>query len=554
MVGALNLISIAFAILFVGIGIDFGIQFGVRFRELHHRQTTPTGALHAAGHAIALPLTLAAIATAFGFFAFLPTAYRGVAELGQIAGCGILFVALPACLTVLPALIRLLDPPPARTAPGLPRLAPVDRALQAHRKPLLVGTLALVVAGLPLLRHLDFDFDPLHLKDPHSESMVALRALARTTDIGLDNIQVLAPSLAAAAAQAARIERLPEVARVVTAASLVPDGQPGKLARIATTRESLQPALDQAPLPPAQDIVRVAALRAAALALRNAALDHPGPGAAQARRLGRALGALARADAAARDRADAAIALPLRIALDDLRHALQAGPVSLASLPDALRRDWIAPDGRALVDVTPRRDGTGDAGLRRFARAVQRVAPGAAGGPISVMGAADLIVDAFVQAALLAIVTITLLLWITFRRFGDVLLTMVPLLVSGLVTLEASVLLGISLNFANIIALPLLLGVGVAFKIYYVMAWRSGEAALLQHGLTEAIIVSAATTGTAFGSLWLSHHPGTASMGELLVLSLVCTLIGAVFFQPILLGRPRAQPRRADAPLEHSSS
>jgi hypothetical protein len=554
MVGALNLISIAFAILFVGIGIDFGIQFGVRFRELHHRQTTPAGALHAAGHAIALPLTLAAIATAFGFFAFLPTAYRGVAELGQIAGCGILFVALPACLTVLPALIRLLDPSPARAAPGFPRLAPVDRALQAHRKPLLVGTLALVVAGLPLLRHLDFDFDPLHLKDPRSESMVALRALARTTDIGLDNIQVLAPSLATAAAQAARIERLPEVARVVTAASLVPDGQPGKLARIAATRESLQPALDQAPLPPAQDAVRVAALRAAALALRNATLDHPGPGAAQAQRLGRALAALARADAPARDRVDAAIALPLRIALDDLRHALQAGPVSLASLPDALRRDWISPDGRALVDVAPRRDGTGDAGLRRFAQAVQRVAPDAAGGPISVMGAADLIVDAFVQAALLAIVTITLLLWIAFRRFGDVLLTMVPLLVSGLVTLEASVLLGISLNFANIIALPLLLGVGVAFKIYYVMAWRSGEAALLQHGLTEAIIVSAATTGTAFGSLWLSHHPGTASMGELLVLALVCTLVGAVFFQPILLGRPRAQPRRADAPLEHSSS
>jgi hypothetical protein len=558
MVGALNLISVAFAILFVGIGIDFGIQFGMRFRELHHRQTTPASALHAAGHAIALPLTLAAIATAFGFFAFLPTAYRGVAELGQIAGCGILFVALPACLTVLPALIRLLDPPPARTAPGFARLAPVDRALQAHRKPLLVGTLALVVAGLPLLRHLDFDFDPLHLKDPHSESMVTLHALARTTDIGLDNIQVLAPSLAAAGAQAARIAALPEVARVVTAASLVPEGQPGKLARIAATRALLLPALEQAPQPQASDAVRAAALRAAALALRNAALDHPGAGAAQAARLGRALGALARADAAARDRADAAIALPLRLALDGLRRALQAGPVTLVSLPDTVRRDWIAPDGRALVDVAPRRAvtaaGAGDAGLRRFAHAVQRVAPTASGGPISVMGAADLIVDAFVQAALLAIVTITLLLWITFRRFGDVLLTMVPLLVSGLVTLEASVLLGISLNFANIIALPLLLGVGVAFKIYYVMAWRSGEAALLQHGLTEAIIISAATTGTAFGSLWLSHHPGTASMGELLVLSLVCTLIGAVFFQPILLGRPRAQPRRADAPLAHSSS
>jgi predicted RND superfamily exporter protein len=173
---------------------------------------------------------------------------------------------------------------------------------------------------------------------------------------------------------------------------------------------------------------------------------------------------------------------------------------------------------------------------------VQGLAPNASGGPISIRHAADLIIEAFAQAAALAVVTITLLLWITFRRFGDVLLTMVPLLVSSLVTLEACVLLGIRLNFANIIALPLLLGVGVAFKIYYIMAWRAGQRALLQHPLTQAIVLSAATTGTAFGSLWLSHHPGTASMGKLLVLSLVCTLIGAVFFQPVLLGAPRAQP------------
>lgn len=562
MVGAMNLISIAFAILFVGIGIDFGIQFGVRFREMHQRRTSTAQALHEAGRAIALPLLLAAIATAFGFLAFLPTAYRGVAELGQIAGCGILFVALPSCLTVLPALIRLLDPPPGRTAPGFPRLAPVDRALQAHRKPLLAGTLAMVAAGLPLLGNLEFDFNPLHLKDPRSESMTSLQALSRSTDIGLDNVQVLAPSLEQARTVAARIETLPEVAQALTLASLVPEQQPAKLQRIAATAAVLTPVLYQQPLPPATDGTRVAALQAAAVSLRNAALDHPGPGAFHATRLSHALAALARADAAARDRAEAAIAAPLRLALDGLKLALQAAPVTLASLPGQLKHNWMTPDGRALVDVSPRR-ATGakadsaaeeSARLRRFALAVQRVAPDASGGPISVLGAASLIVDAFVQAAVLAVLTITLLLWLAFRQFGDVLRTMVPLLVSGLVTLEASVLLGISLNFANIIALPLLLGVGVAFKIYYVMAWRSGEAALLQHGLTEAIVVSAATTGTAFGSLWLSGHPGTASMGELLVLSLICTLIGAVFFQPILLGQPRARQRQASSARAPSST
>lgn len=548
MVGALNLISIAFAILFVGLGIDFGIQFGMRFRELRRVRPGTGTALLATARALALPLTLAATATAFGFLAFLPTAYRGVAELGQIAGVGILCVALPACLTVLPALIRITDPPAGALAPGYPWLAGIDHALQTHRRTVLAATLALVAAGIPLLWRLEFDFDPLHLKNPGSESMATLTSLAHGTDIGLDNVQVLAPSLAQAAALAARLERLPDVAHALTAASLVPDRQPEKLEAIAAAAARLLPVLERsaaAPaVAPASDAQRTAALRTAAQALHNAALDHPGPGAAEASRLARALAALARAGPAARDRADQALAGTLRLALDALRLALRPEPVTLATLPAAMRRNWIAPDGRALVDVSPKRPtGTSlgdDSRLGRFADAVLRIAPDAAGGPISVRHAADLIVAAFVQAALLAIATIALLLWIAFRRVGDVLLTMVPLLVSSLATLEACVLLRIHLNFANIIALPLLLGVGVAFKIYYIMAWRAGQPARLEHPLTQAIVLSAATTGTAFGSLWLSHHPGTASMGKLLVLALVCTLIGAVFFQPVLLGQPRA--------------
>ncbi|MCS0615273.1 MMPL family transporter [Massilia kyonggiensis] len=548
MVGALNLISIAFAILFVGLGIDFGIQFGMRFRELRRVRPGTGTALLATARALALPLTLAATATAFGFLAFLPTAYRGVAELGQIAGVGILCVALPACLTVLPALIRITDPPAGLLAPGYPWLAGIDHALQTHRKTVLAATLALVAAGIPLLWRLEFDFDPLHLKNPGSESMATLASLARGTDIGLDNVQVLVPSLAQATALAARLERLPDVAHALTAASLVPDDQAEKLDAIAAAAARLLPVLERpagAPaIAPASDPQRAAALRTAAQSLHNAALDHPGRGAAEAARLARALAALARAGPAVRDRAEQALAGPLRLALDGLRLALRPEPVTLAALPAAMRRNWIAPDGRALVDVSPKRPtGTSlddDSRLGRFADAVLRVAPDASGGPISVRHAADLIITAFVQAALLAVVTIALLLWIAFRRVGDVLLTMVPLLVSSLATLEACVLLGIHLNFANIIALPLLLGVGVAFKIYYIMAWRAGQPAQLEHPLTQAIVLSAAITGTAFGSLWLSHHPGTASMGKLLVLALVCTLIGAVFFQPVLLGQPRA--------------
>jgi len=139
-----------------------------------------------------------------------------------------------------------------------------------------------------------------------------------------------------------------------------------------------------------------------------------------------------------------------------------------------------------------------------------------------------------------ALASISILLWITLRRFGDVLLTLIPLVLAGAVTLQVCVLSRMPLNFANIIALPLLLGIGVAFKIYFVMAWRSGRTKLLQSSLTRAVIFSAMTTATAFGSLWFSSHPGTSSMGKLLALSLACTLAAAVLFQPALMGKPRS--------------
>ena len=151
----------------------------------------------------------------------------------------------------------------------------------------------------------------------------------------------------------------------------------------------------------------------------------------------------------------------------------------------------------------------------------------------------DTIVRAFIEAGLWALLSIGILLWLVLRRIGDVLLTLIPLMMAGVVTLEICVLIGLPLNFANIIALPLLLGVGVAFKIYYIMAWREGQTNLLQTSLTRAVFFSALTTATAFGSLWFSSHPGTASMGKLLALSLMCTLAAAVLFQPVLMGKPR---------------
>jgi predicted RND superfamily exporter protein len=215
--------------------------------------------------------------------------------------------------------------------------------------------------------------------------------------------------------------------------------------------------------------------------------------------------------------------------------------VTIDTLPPDLVSDWVATDGKARIEVSPSGDASDNDNLRRFATAVSAVAPQATGVPILIQESANTVVRSFIQAGLLALISITLILVFALRRITDVLLTLVPLLLACVVTLEICVLIGLPLNFANIIALPVLLGVGVAFKIYYVLAWREGETSLLASPLTRAVLYSALTTAIAFGSLYFSSHPGTSSMGELLGLSLITTLAAAVLFQPILMGPPRQQ-------------
>src|SRR5579871_6601503 len=247
--------------------------------------------------------------------------------------------------------------------------------------------------------------------------------------------------------------------------------------------------------------------------------------------------------AAARQRAEAAFVGPLSTALDELRDLLKAQEVTRANVPADITDQWVTPDGKARIEVAPKGDASNNAVLQRFADVVRRVAPEAAEGPISILEARHTVIIAFLQAGGYALAAIAILLWITLGRIGDVLLTLVPLLLACVVTLEICVIVGLPLNFANIIALPLLLGVGVAFKIYYIMAWREGQTNLLQSVLTRAVFYSALTTATAFGSLWFSSHPGTSSMGKLLAISLLTTMTAAAFFQPVLMGKPREQER-----------
>jgi len=545
LVGALNLISVAFAVLFIGLGVDFGIQFSVRYRaERHEVDDLHQALVNTASH-VGAPLTLAAAATAAGFLSFLPTDYKGLSELGLLAGLGMI-IAFLTSITLIPALLTVLRPPGEPKEMGFKRLAPLDRFMERHRIPIIVGTGLVVAAGLPLLYWLQFDFNPLNLRSTKVESVATFLELRSDPAIGASSIFVLAPSMEAAKSDLEKLSKLPEVSSVKTIESFIPDDQQPKLAAIRQLATVLDPVLRPDPnKKPPTDADNVAALKAAVDALKQSAGTQTGRGATAAKRLADDLAKIASGDEAMRGRVHAAMIPSLNTALDELRNYLQAQPVTLETLPPEIAREWVTQDGRYKVEILPKGDPTDNETLRQFARAVQAVEPNATGGPIAILESGRTVVRAFYEAGFWALGSIIILLWLVLRRFGDVLLTIIPLLMAGVVTMELMVLFGTKLNFANIIALPLLLGVGVAFKIYYIMAWRAGQTDLLQSSLTRAVMFSALTTATAFGSLWLSSHPGTSSMGKLMALALVTTMAAAVLFQPVLMGPPRERKKKA---------
>jgi hopanoid biosynthesis associated RND transporter like protein HpnN len=532
-VGTLNLVSVGFGVLFVGIAVDFAIQFSVRYREYRFEKSDPAEAMTETARRVGVQILIAALATSAGFLAFVPTAFSGVAELGLIAGAGMI-MAFICTIGFLPAAITVFSPRGEAGEVGFAWAARIDPIIIRRRIPVLIGTGLLAVAAVAVSPWLVFNSDPLATKNPNTEAMRTLRDLINNPLTSPYTIDVLTPNAQAADALGSRLEKLPSVSGVISINSFVPDDQSQKLAVIADANTILAPTLAPRGVaaPVTAEQIRMAAKSALGQidpALRKLPKDHPLASVAEdLRRMETAPDSVLLS-------ANASLTRFLPDQLDHLRLVLSAEPVSLSSIPEDFAREWVLPDGRALVQVNPTPAAQKPAGLKEFVRQVSAVAPDAGGSAVTIAATSETIVGAFRSAAIGAIIAIAVILSALLRRVLDVSLVMAPLLLSALLTLLVAVLLPLPLNFANIIALPLLLGVGVSFNIYFVMNWRAGERHPLGSATARAILFSALTTGTAFGSLALSAHPGTASMGELLLISLGCTLLASLVFIPALL-------------------
>lgn len=551
-VGHLNVVSVCFGVLFIGLGVDFAIHLGMQYAYQRKRGHSHLDALGEAAETVGPSLVQCALTTAIGFWAFLPTPYRGVAELGLIAGTGVL-IALLLTLTLFPALLgSWFRVPQGRIGGADLHFHPPGWA-QPGRFPgaVLAAAAGLAVVAAVLLPRSRFDANVVGMRDPSTESAQAFLDLLEDTGSSPWNAEAMAPSLDAAVTAARRLRALPLVGRVVTLADLVPDNQDEKLDILAFNPFEVVPSrrlLAAAERPSVEE--QIAALRR----LRDF-LDVP---AAEARpsnltramwRLRDRIGAfLDRIDRGEQDAAAALTSLE-RVLLSGvpeqvmrLRRAFRTDAVTIDDLPPEIVRRMLAPDGRARIQVFPAHPLNSNERLAAFVDQVATVLPQVTGLAVNILEFGRVTVRSLREALLSALVAITAFLLALERRAGFVALVLAPLVLGALYTGGAMVAIGMPYNFVNVIVLPLLLGIGVDSGIHLVH--RAEHAVREQEGLlatttARSVFYSALTTGVSFGTLALSGHQGMASLGRLLVLGMASMLVANLVVLPALLALRR---------------
>lgn len=539
-VGSLNLISVAFLVLFFGLGVDFGTHLGLRVLEKIRSGMPHGAAITGAAVAESPGIVLSALCASIGFLSFVPTDYVGLAEFGIISALGML-VAVVITFLLFPALLSLMPPKP--TAKRRIRTG-MERMIQRHHRAILIVALITTAAAAFVAPRIRLDVNPLNLQNPTAEAVRTYRALASNPETSPYALNVVAPDRETARKLANELSKVTGVAQVRTVDDLVPDNQAEKLDTIHETASRLVPILQakSSPSDLTDDTRRKAFENLRAITREIGASPVASPSVVASRQLAAALDHFARSQGmqpAALERLDEGLTGSLPAFTRKLQALLSMSEtVDPSDLPPKLRRDWVTSDDRYRLQILPIQDMSSTEELRSFARNVQEVAPQATGVPIQVAEAGAAVNRAFIEAIAYTIAAIIILILMVRRNIVDAGLVLVPLAIASLWTVAAAHLLGLSFNFANIIVIPLLLGLGVASTIHIVVRWRetcNGDNDVLKTSTSLAVLVAQLNTAGAFATLAVAEHRGLFSMGVLLGLAILFVMISSLVLLPAAL-------------------
>ena len=540
-VGELNLISVAFAVLYIGLGIDFAIHMTLRFREEKLDKLDNDHALKKASVYIFRSLILCATTTAIGFYSFMPTDYQGVAELGWIAGSG-MFISFIFTFTLLPALLSFFYYKQATRKPvGLPQFIKekIINIPYQYTKSILLTTLIIIIALGFQLNKISFDTNTLNLQDPENESVQTYRDLLKDSKTSPWSGVLLKENASEIQLEKQNIESLPLVDKVVWIEDFVPEQQEEKLF-IIDEMNLLLGALtstDNSSAIGNEDRLKTI------MALSNKLKSIPSD------KLDQDLGLL-------KNNLDDLLlklnthtnqvqlidleqqllnSFPGRI--NSLSAALNADAVELKDIPPDLYARWVS-DEFYKMKILPSHNLNDNVAMKNFVTELQAYDKNVIGSPVISIEAGASVITAFKSAFTYALCAITILLLLLIRVKKDAANILLAVFVGGIFTFGFMLLFNIPLNFANIIGLPLLLGMGVDSGIHiadrFQQEYQSGRNIYLTSS-SRGVIVSSLTTICSIGNLAFSSHEGTASMGLLLSLGLASMMFSTMIILPAFL-------------------
>lgn len=555
-VGELNLISVAFAVLYIGLGVDFAIHFCLRFREHLMNNGDRALALRETSKSCGNSLFLCAVTTAIGFYAFMPTDYDGIAELGWISGSG-MFISFIVTMTLLPALLGVFPvkaQPTVQSSPH-PGLNNSVNSLLAfpvtHARSIKIVSILIAIALIWIVPKVKFDHNTLNLQNPENESVKTYMDLLAESESSPWTTEILVDNKQQAEALELELKKLPLVDDVTWLDKFIPEGQDNKLfiieeMDIILSGMNLNSAL---PAPTVED--RITAINKLHLLMiaRQQQLHQIPLAEDLLMKLEIFLKHQSQLDGQQRNellmRLEHSLIDSLPGRLNSLENSLAAEAVDVSNLPSELSSRWVGQSGKYLLEISPVENLQNNEALERFVEQLQSRFPNVIGSPVISIEGGKAVVSAFKQAFMTALIVISLLLFILLDRRRDVLLIMMPILMAAMLTAATSVIFSIPLNFANIIALPLLLGIGVDSGIHILHRYRNAppkNGIILATSSARAVVVSALTTIVSIGNLSFSSHLGTASMGILLTIGISMTLLCTLIILPSLLATTNNKP------------
>ena len=550
-IGYLTLLSIVFAAMLVGLGIDFGIHFTARYQEELERDGSSGDAIGRTIETTGLAIVVGGVTTAAAFYMTLFVDFKGLRELGFIAGSGVL-ICLFSMITLLPALLTLLDSRQGK-APGPIRVPFLE--LSASRPLPVIAVAALItLGGAFFLEGLPYNPNLLELQAPKLDSVKYERKLIEDSDFSTWYAAFIADNLDEVRRRLTSLDAVDKevIARTESVLDYIPPGQVEKLARLEAARQALAPIV----LPAAVRDVETESLAASLERLQGNLFDLADTvsqsDTEEARKFAGRL--LETADLSG-EIIERLMQLPpgklaglgafqeswiseLNGLLSSLRSALlEKLPITANNLPGILKNRLVSRDGKKFI-VYAYANGNlwQEASMERFIRETRRIDDQVTGAPVQVYESAGRMRDGFEKAALYSFAIVLLFLLIELRSLRLTLMAMVPLSIGLLWLLEALPLLGIDFNLANFFALPILIGCGVDGGVHIVHRFReSGSAVAVGKTTAAAVTLSFLTTMIGFGAMATASHRGVASLGLMMISGLFCILAATVVLLPALL-------------------